>query len=49
MFVLCLVLAKNNFHQFLLSVSKMNDAVNFDDNLCAILGGIKTELSVQTL
>ena len=38
MLVLCLVLGKNIFHPFLLSVFKMNDTVNFEDiflyNLC---------------
>ena len=32
MLVLCLVLAKIYFRQFLLSVFKLNDAVNFEDN-----------------
>ena len=31
MLVLCLVLKKNDFHQFLLSVLKINDTVNFED------------------
>ena len=31
--VLCLDLAKNNFHQILLSFFKMNDTVSFEDNL----------------
>ena len=32
MLVLCLDLTKNIFHQFLLSVFKMNDNVYFEDN-----------------
>ena len=49
MLVLCPVLIKNNVHQFLLSVSKMNDTVDFEDNLCAILVVIKLEFSIQSL
>ena len=33
MLVLYLYLAKNCFHQFLLSVFKINDTVNFEDNV----------------
>ena len=44
MFVLCLDLEKYKFHQFLLSVFKMNNTVNFEDKFLYILGVIKPEL-----
>ena len=41
---------KNNFHQFLLSVFKMNDTVNFEDNIfCTILVVIKPGFSIQIM
>ena len=43
MLVLCLVLAKKRFHQFLLSVLKMNDTVDFEDIFCTLEVVIKPE------
>ena len=40
---------KNDYHQFLRIVFKMNDIVNFEDNLCEILVVIKPEISIQSL
>ena len=41
---------KNHFHQFLLSVFKMNDTINFEDNfVCTLLVVIKPEFSIQSL
>ena len=40
---------KNNFHQFLLSVFKMNDNVNFEDNFLVHFGGYQTRISIQIL
>ena len=48
----CIILriGKNHFHQFLLSVFTMNDAVEFEDNcFCTILVVIKIEFSIQIL
>ena len=35
---------KNNFHRFLISVFKMNDTVNFEDNFLYIFSGYQTRI-----
>ena len=49
MLVLCLFLAKKYFNQFSLSVLKMNDTVNFEDNFCTFLVVIKPDVSIPSL
>ena len=44
MLVLYLDLAKNNFHQFLLSGFKMNDTINFEDNFLYIFSVYQTRI-----
>ena len=40
---------KNHFHPFLLSVFKMNDTANFEDNFLYNLVVIKPGFSIQSL
>ena len=47
--VLCLDLAKNNYHQFLLSVFQMNDTVILKITFFTFLVVIKSEISIQSL
>ena len=44
MLVLCLVLIRNDVHQFVLSVFKMNDTVNFEENFYVHFSGDQTRI-----
>ena len=49
MLIFFLELTKKHFYQLLLSVFKINDTVNFEDNILYNFSGYQTIFSIQSL